>query len=93
MVDADNIVYIGKKPFMNYVTAVMMQFKEDRTNEVLIRARGKMINRAIDVALVSIDRFLENTVEVTDVKIESETMKDEDKETKVSCIDILMTKK
>jgi len=93
MVSAENTIFIGKKPFMNYVTAVMLQFKDNNAKEVLIRARGKTITKAIDVTLVAVDRFLEEQVEISDIKIESEIIKDEKKETRVSCIDILLKKK
>ncbi len=92
MVKEDNIIFIGKKPFMNYVTAVMMQFKNNNVDEVLIRARGKSITKAVDVALVAVERFLDNKVSIKDVKIESEIIKEENKETRVSCIDILLSK-
>lgn len=93
MVKEENIVYIGKKPFMNYVTAVMMQFKEGSADEVLIRARGKTITKAIDVGLVVTERFLEGNVNIDDVKLESENIEEDGKETRVSCIDVLLRKK
>ncbi len=93
MVADENIIYVGKKPFMNYVTAVMMQFKEGKAEEVLIRARGKTITKAVDIALVATERFLDDKVEIKDVKIESEVIKDDEKETRVSCIDILLKRK
>lgn len=93
MVNDENIVYVGKKPFMNYVTAVMMQLKDGDAGEVLIRARGKTITKAIDVALVVNDRFMEGKSEIVDVKIESEIVKDEGKDTRVSCVDILLKRK
>jgi len=37
----DNCVYIGGKPFMNYVTAVVMQFTTKGSQEVIVKARGK----------------------------------------------------
>ncbi len=68
----DNSIFIGSKPFMNYVTAVVMQFTTKNTPDVIIKARGKFISRAVDVAEVSAKRFLDNRVEVTDIKIDSE---------------------
>ncbi len=57
-----NTVYIGKKPTMNYVLAVVTQFNSG-TKEVLVRARGRSISRAVDVAEIVRNRF------VTDAKI------------------------
>ena len=54
----ENVVFIGNKPFMNYITGVVMQFSKG-SKEVVIKARGKFIARAVDVAEVSKKRFLE----------------------------------
>ena len=68
----DNSVFVGNKPFMNYVTAVVMQFTTKGTPEVIVKARGKFISRAVDVAEVAAKRFLDNSVEVKDIRIDSE---------------------
>ena len=64
----DNNIFIGGKPFMNYVTGVVMQFTTKNADDVIIKARGKFISRAVDVAEVSSKRFLESTVIVKDIK-------------------------
>ncbi len=90
----DHIVFIGGKPFMNYVTGVVMQFTTQGANEVVIKARGKFISRAVDIAEVSTKRFLENTVEIKDIKIDSEEFENtEQKLIRVSTIEITLTKK
>ena len=90
----DNTILIGVKPFMNYVTAVVMQFTTKNANEVIIKARGKFISRAVDVAEVTAKRFLENSVEPKDIKISSEEFKNKDgKQIRVSGIEILLVKK
>ena len=58
----DNNIFIKNKPFMNYVTGVVMQFTAKNADEVVIKARGKFISRAVDVAEVASKRFLENSV-------------------------------
>ncbi|HIH77618.1 MAG TPA: RNA-binding protein, partial [Halobacteria archaeon] len=45
----DNVVYIGKKPVMNYVLATITVFNEG-SKEAVIKARGKAISRAVDTA-------------------------------------------
>lgn len=57
-------VLIGKKPIMNYVLACITFF-HGGAKEVSIKARGRSISRAIDVAEVVRHRFL------PDVKIKS----------------------
>ena len=91
----ENVVFIGSKPFMNYVTGVVMQFTKQGSNEVVIKARGKFISRAVDVAEVTTKRFLEDqNVEVKDIKIDSEEFENkEGKKVNVSTIEITLGKK
>lgn len=91
----ENIVFIGGKPFMNYVTAVVMQFTTKGAKEVVIKARGKFIARAVDVAEVATKRFLkEHGIEVKDIKINSEEFDNkEGRRVNVSTIDITLLKK
>ena len=49
---SDNSIFIGGKPFMNYVTGVVMQFTTKGADEVIVKARGKFISRAVDVVEV-----------------------------------------
>lgn len=90
----ENIVFIGQKPFMNYVTAVVTQFQTKGENEVIVKARGKFISRAVDVAEVSAKRFLKDeNIKVKDIKIDSEEFENkEGKRVNVSTIDIILTK-
>lgn len=94
MAEADNSIFIGGKPFMNYVTAVVMQFTTKDAKEVIIKARGKFISRAVDVAEVSTKRFLKGQVELKEIKIDSEEFKNQEgKEVRVSIIEIVLAKK
>ncbi len=87
----DNNVFIGGKPFMNYVTGVVMQFTTKNADEVIVKARGKFISRAVDVAEVASKRFLDNTVGVKDIKIDSEGFKNsEGRDIRVSTIEITL---
>ena len=79
---------------MNYVTAVVMQFTTKGADEVIIKARGKFISRAVDVAEVSAKRFLEESVVVKDITIDSEGFQNkEGKDVRVSTIEITLIKK
>lgn len=89
----DNSIFIGNKPFMNYVTGVVMQFTTKGSNEVIIKARGKFISRAVDVAEVVRKRFLDNSVKVSDIQIGSEDFTNkEGKDLRVSNIEITLKK-
>ncbi len=58
---AENVVFIGVKPVMNYVLAVITQFNQG-INEITLKARGKAISRAVDVAEIVRNRFLPTMV-------------------------------
>jgi DNA-binding protein len=89
-----NIIFIGEKPFMNYVTGVVTQFKTKNQKEVVIKARGKFISRAVDVAEVSAKKFLkEENIKVKDITISSEEFENkEGRKISVSTIDITLEK-
>lgn len=66
----ENIVYIGNKPVMNYVLAVVTQMNSGVT-EVILKARGRAISRAVDVAEIVRNRFISD-VEVKSIDISTE---------------------
>ncbi|HLD02463.1 MAG TPA: DNA-binding protein Alba [Candidatus Nanoarchaeia archaeon] len=92
--NSDHTVFVGNKPFMNYVTGVVMQFTTQGVNEVVVKARGKFISRAVDIAEVSCKRFLEGQVDVKEIKINSEQFQNkEGRQVRVSTIEIFLKKK
>lgn len=92
--DDDHTVFVGSRPFMNYVTGVVMQFTTQGAKEVMVKARGKFISRAVDIAEVSSKRFLEGQIDVKDIKINSEEFTNkENKLVRVSTIEIMLGKK
>jgi DNA-binding protein len=85
-----NVVLVGKKPTMSYVLATVTQFS-DGLNQVHIKARGRSISRAVDVAEVVKNRFVQNLQ--TDVNIGTQEVTDENNnKINVSTIDIELTK-
>jgi len=89
--ERDNFVFIGKKGVMSYVMAVIMQFNRGES-EVVIKARGRAISTAVDVAEISRQRFLKD-VDVTDIKIGTEEVAREEGMLRVSSIEITLVKK
>ena len=90
----ENVVFIGGKPFMNYVTGVVMQFTTNNAPEVTIKARGKFIAKAVDVAEVARKRFLKDqNISVKSIAIDSEEFENkEGKKVNVSTLDIILKK-
>lgn len=90
----DNIIFVGIKPFMNYVTGIVMQFQNKGQNEVLVSARGKFISKAVDAVEVARRTFLKDeNIQVKGIKISSEQFENkEGKRIYVSAIEITLTK-
>ncbi|MBU0532121.1 DNA-binding protein Alba [Candidatus Micrarchaeota archaeon] len=87
----DNTVYIGKKGTMGYVLAVVTQFNNG-AEVVVVKARGKLISRAVDVVEIVRHRFLPNT-KVQDIAISTEELTSEDgSKNKVSSIEVKIAK-
>lgn len=87
----ENIVYVGSKPVMNYVLAVVTQVNEGST-EVTVKARGRAISRAVDVAEIVRNRFIPD-IDVSNIEICTEEIeRDDSKVTNVSTIEIVLTK-
>jgi len=90
MVD-ENTIFIGKKPVMNYVLAVVTQFNSG-SSEIVIKARGRAISRAVDVAEIVRNRFIKEA-QLKDIRIATEEVTTDDGATlKVSSIEIFMEK-
>lgn len=87
----ENIVYIGNKPVMNYVLAVVTQMNSGVT-EVILKARGRAISRAVDVAEIVRHRFISD-VDVESINISTEEIVgNEGTSSNVSAIEIKLSK-
>ncbi|MFH0817093.1 MAG: DNA-binding protein Alba [Candidatus Micrarchaeota archaeon] len=85
----ENTVYIGKKGIMSYVLAVVTQFNGGAP-EVSVKARGKIISRAVDVAEIVRNRFMPE-VKIKGINISTEELMSEDgSKAKVSAIEIML---
>lgn len=86
----DNVIFVGKKPTMAYVLAVMTQFS-DGTNNVHIKARGRSISLAVDVAEVVRNKFMQSIKSDVSIGTDEVTREDGGK-INVSTIDIALNK-
>ncbi|MDD1674695.1 MAG: DNA-binding protein Alba [Methanomicrobiales archaeon] len=87
----DNTVFVGSKPVMNYVLAVVTQFNNG-AEEVAIKARGKAISRAVDTAEIALNRFLENVAK-KEIMTSTEVIDTDSGKTNVSSIEIVLSQK
>lgn len=88
--DSDNIVFIGNKPPLSYVFAVVTQFKAG-ASEVIVKARGKLISRAIDVIEILKNKFMTDA-KVASIETSTEALKNEKGDVNVSVIAITLKK-
>lgn len=87
----ENVIYIGNKPPMSYVLAVVTQFNSG-SNEVVIKARGRAISRAVDAAEITRNRFVTDA-KIKEIKIGTESITNEEgRSSNVSSIEISLSK-
>ena len=82
-------IYIGSKPILNYVTAIVTAFQ--RASSVNVLARGRAISSAVDVVEVCRRSFLKDLC-VDEIKIGTEQMGSDDDLRNVSTINIQLSK-
>ena len=86
-----NVVFVGKKPAMSYVLACVTQFNDGK-GEVILKARGRAISHAVDVAEIVRNKFIKD-VTVKNVSIGTEEVQTEQGENlNVSSIEIVLGK-
>ncbi len=87
-------IFIGDKPLMSYVTAVVMQITSQNSGKITIKGRGKFISKAVDVAEVVRERFLKDKVDLGEIRISSgEFTNREGRQVRVSAIEIELIRK
>ena len=87
-----NIVYIGRKPTMNYVLAVITSFNSTDTKEVTLKARGRSITTTVDVAEIVRRKFMKE-LNAGKITIGTEEIEQEEGGTRnVSTIEITLTR-
>ena len=87
----ENIIYIGKKPTMSYVLAVVTQFNKGM-KEVTIKARGNSITKAVDVREIIADKFFPDVRDIAIRTSTEELTNDDGTRSKVSAIQITIAR-
>ncbi len=92
MSERSNVVYIGSKPVMSYVLAVMAGLSNSNA-EIVLKARGRAISTAVDVAEVARRKFIKE-LETNNIAIGTEEIQTEEGGKRaVSTIEIVLSKK
>jgi DNA-binding protein len=94
MAEKSGIVFIGSKPPMDYVLAIITGLSASNTKEITLKARGQAITTAVDAAEITRNRFLKD-LKVSKIAIGTQEMPAREGESRarmVSTIEITLVK-
>jgi len=94
MAEKPDVVFIGRKPAMSYVLAIITSLSSSNANEITLKARGRAITTAVDVAEITRSRFLKD-LKIGKIAIGTEEMPPREGENRarmVSTMEITLTK-
>jgi DNA-binding protein len=94
MAEKSEVIFVGNKPPMSYVLAIITAFSGGNTTDVTLKARGQAITTAVDVAEIARNRFLKD-LKVNGITIGTAEMpprEGENRSRMVSTIEINMSK-
>lgn len=90
---AENVILVGEKPFMAYMKSVNTLFRGKNLKEIEIKARGKNIKKAVDIAECSRKKFCHDlNITIKNIEIDTDKFiaKEDNKEISVSTITIFL---
>jgi DNA-binding protein Alba len=94
MAEKSGIVFIGNKPAMSYVLAIITSLSASNAKEITLKARGQAITTAVDAAEITRNRFLKD-LKVSKIAIGTEEMPPREGENRarmVSTMEITLSK-
>ena len=94
MAAKSDVIFVGNKPPMSYVLAIITAFSQSNLKEVTLKARGQAITTAVDVAEITRSRFLKD-LKLDKIAIGTQEMpprEGENRSRMVSTIEIALSK-
>jgi len=94
MTEKPETVFIGRKPAMSYVLAIITSLSGGSSKDITLKARGRAITTAVDVAEIVRSRFLKD-LKIGKITIGTEEMPPKEGQSKprmVSTMEITLTK-
>ena len=85
-----NHIYVGQKPVMNYAMSALIQLTQ--AGEIVVKARGMAISRAVDVAEIVTKRLGGGQFKVKDIGISTEVVGEGPETRNISSIEIVVGK-
>jgi archaea-specific DNA-binding protein len=90
----ENIIKIGNKNFIQYIRSIELLMKKKNKKKIVLKARGKNIGKAVDLAEASKNKFLkEMNISIENIKTATESFEKDGEERFVSCISIDLVKR
>lgn len=94
MTEKAETVFVGRKPAMSYVLAIITSLSSSNAKEITLKARGRAITTAVDVAEIARNRFLKD-LKISKITIGTEEIPPREGQNKprmVSTMEITLTK-
>lgn len=94
MAKKSETIFIGNKPPMSYVLAIVTSLSAPNVKEITLKARGRAITTAVDATEITRSRFLKD-LKISKITIGTEEMtarEGENRARMVSTIEIMLTK-
>jgi DNA-binding protein len=94
MAEKSGIIFIGNKPPMSYVLAIITSLSASNAKEITLKARGRAITTAVDATEITRNRFLKD-LKISKITIGTEEMparEGENRARMVSTMEITLTK-
>jgi DNA-binding protein len=85
-----NHIFVGQKPVMNYAMSALIQLTQ--AGEVVVKARGMAISRAVDVAEIVTKRLAAGQFKVKGIEISTEVVGEGPETRNISSIEIVVGK-
>ena len=83
-----NHIFVGKKPVMSYAMSALIQLTQ--AGEVVVKARGLAISRAVDVAEIVTKRLGNGQFSIKDIIINTEVVGEGTEQRNISSIEIVV---
>ena len=94
MAGKSDVIFVGNKPPMSYVLAIITAFSGGSNKDITLKARGQAITTAVDVAEITRNRFIKE-LKVSSIAIGTQEMpprEGENRSRMVSTIEIALSK-
>jgi len=94
MAEKSGVVFVGRKPAMSYVLAIITSLSASNAKEITLKARGRAITTAVDVVEIARNRFLKN-LKIDKITLGTEELpprEGENRSRMVSTMEITLTK-